>query len=152
MSLWACSSFLLKPMRKNEGMLLLRTLSCNFYPISIIILQLTQMYEYFAVSASNGTGTLSILSAHSHHLTQPILLGGRPFIILTVSDWLPDQTQFAFCQLETWAKFACNSTCLHGNTLRTWSVILSMRPAALMQILFRQSPLLNIRSTAYILK
>lgn len=43
---------------------------------------------------------MPILGAYSHHLAQPILLAGRPFINLTVSDWLPDQTQFASCQLE----------------------------------------------------
>lgn len=106
------------------------------------------MYEYFAVSVSNGTRTMSILSAHSHHLAQAIL-AGRPFINLTVSDCLPDQTQFAFCQSETWAKFACNSyaPAWKQDTISNFE---HLRPATLMKILFSQSPLINIRSTAYI--
>lgn len=54
-----------------------------------------------------GLGLLSILSEHSHHLAQMILLAGRPFINLTVSDWLADQI-VCILPVESMGKI-CNS-------------------------------------------
>lgn len=50
---------------------------------------------------------MSILHAHSHQLTQPILLAGRPSINLTIYDYLLQyKIQFTFCQFGIQAEFA----------------------------------------------